>query len=418
MAHCIPLRVRARGCVARRSPWQAGTRDPRRDADLTLRVFLHEPSAMRGRPALSIERKDRSAVVHLQGDLIVPTARTVYGSLRALVKRRDVRHVTLDVAEAGRVDSSGIAIVSLIGKQLQRSGKKLELVSLSEAQRAALELVPEQAELPEATVAAGIFERVGEKVYVGIESAKQLVSLIGETVRQISAVVTRKKRLPAGALSEQISKMGADGVFIVGLLSFLLGTTTAFQAATQLQRFGAGVFVADMIGLSMVRELAPLMTAVILTGRTGAAIAAELGTMRVRSEVDALTAMGVNPVRFLVAPRIIAITFIVPALTLMGMFVGMVGGMLVATLTLDMPIVTFWSRMVERVDLLDFLHGLGKSVVFAWIIGIAGCHLGMRAGKDAGSVGSATTRTVVSAIFFIIVVDAIVATISTITRYG
>jgi phospholipid/cholesterol/gamma-HCH transport system permease protein len=212
--------------------------------------------------------------------------------------------------------------------------------------------------------------------------------------------------------------MGVDGVFIVGLLSFLLGTTTAFQGATQLQRFGAGVFVADMIGLSMVRELAPLMTAVILTGRTGAAIAAELGTMRVRSEVDALTAMGVNPVRFLVVPRLIAITFVVPALTLMAMFVGMFGGMLVATLTLDMPAVTFWQRMVERLDLLDFVHGLGKSLVFAWIIGLAGCHLGLRAGKDAGSVGSATTRTVVSSIFFIIIVDAIVATITTIARYG
>jgi phospholipid/cholesterol/gamma-HCH transport system permease protein len=173
-----------------------------------------------------------------------------------------------------------------------------------------------------------------------------------------------------------------------------------------------------MIGLSVVRELAPLMTAVVLTGRTGAAIAAELGTMRVRSEIDALSTMGINPVRFLIVPRLAAITFVVPALTLMAMFIGMAGGMFVATLTLDMPIVTFWERMADRVQMHDYLHGIGKSFVFAWIIGFAGSHLGMRAGGDASSVGAATTRTVVAGIFFIIFVDAIFATVSTMVKYS
>jgi phospholipid/cholesterol/gamma-HCH transport system permease protein len=173
-----------------------------------------------------------------------------------------------------------------------------------------------------------------------------------------------------------------------------------------------------MIGMSMVRELVPLMTAVIITGRTGAAIAAELGTMQVRSEIDALSTMGINPVRFLIVPRIVAITAIGPALTLIGIFVGILGGMLVATMTLDMPAVTFWARIVDRVRLLDFVHGLGKSVVFAWIIGFAGSHLGLRAGGDASSVGSATTKTVVTSVFFIILVDAVFATISTFVRHG
>jgi phospholipid/cholesterol/gamma-HCH transport system permease protein len=173
-----------------------------------------------------------------------------------------------------------------------------------------------------------------------------------------------------------------------------------------------------MIGLSVVRELAPLMTAIVLTGRTGAAIAAELGTMRVRSEIDALSTMGINPVRFLVVPRLAAITFVVPALTLMAMFIGMAGGMFVATLSLDMPITTFWQRMAERVQLHDYIHGIGKSFVFAWIIGFAGVHLGMRARGDASSVGAATTRTVVASIFFIILVDAIFATITTLVKYS
>ena len=366
----------------------------------------------------SVERSGRSALVRLQGDLIVSTSRRLYSELRHVCRRRAVRSVTLDFAKAGRIDSSGIAVVSLIAKQLARSGKTLELSALSDAHKAALDLMPKQepeAEVPEPP--PGAIEAFGGKMIEAGSGARALFALIAEIVRQSLAVVTRRKRLPAGALIHQIASMGVQGLFIVGLLSFLLGMTMAFQGAVQLQRFGAGVFVADMISVSMVREIAPLMTAVMITGRTGAAIAAELGTMRVRSEIDALSTMGINPVRFLIVPRVAAITFVGPALSLMGMFIGIGGGMLVAWGALDMPPQMFWQRITERVTALDFLHGVGKSLVFAWIIGITASHLGMRTGGDALSVGNATTRTVVVSILAIIIVDAIFATISTVLRY-
>lgn len=365
-----------------------------------------------------VERKGRSAVVRLHGDLIIPTARRLYGELRTVCRRRDVRSVTLDFSQAGRIDSSGIAVVSLVAKQLARSGKKLELAQLTDAHKAALDLMPKQepeVEVPEPP--PGALEAFGGAVIEAGGGARALLGLIAEIVRQSLAVLTRRKRLPAGALTHQIASMGVSGLFIVGLLSFLLGMTMAFQGAVQLQRFGAGVFVADMISVSMVREIAPLMTAVMITGRTGAAIAAELGTMRVRSEIDALSTMGINPVRFLIVPRIAAITLVGPALSLMGMFIGIAGGMLVAWGALDMPPIMFWQRITERVTALDFLHGVGKSLVFAWIIGITASHLGMRTGGDALSVGNATTRTVVVSILAIIIVDAIFATISTALRY-
>ncbi len=365
-----------------------------------------------------VERSGRSAVVRLQGDLIIATARRLYGELRTVCRRRDVRSVTLDFSKAGRIDSSGIAVVSLIAKQLTRGGKKLELAQLSDAHKAALDLMPKQepeAEIPQPP--PGALEALGGKVIEAGSGVRALIGLVAEIVRQSLAVVTRRKRLPAGALTHQIASMGVQGLFIVGLLSFLLGMTMAFQGAVQLQRFGAGVFVADMISVSMVREIAPLMTAVMITGRTGAAIAAELGTMRVRSEIDALSTMGINPVRFLIVPRVAAITFVGPALSLMGMFIGIGGGMLVAWGALDMPPQMFWQRITERVTALDFLHGVGKSLVFAWIIGITASHLGMRTGGDALSVGNATTRTVVVSILAIIIVDAIFATISTALRY-
>jgi len=369
--------------------------------------------------ATTIQRDGRSAVVHLRGDLVVPMVRGLYAKLRTVAKRHDVKTLVLDFSDAGRIDSSGVAVVALIGRQLAHHGKKLDLSRLQDQHREALSLAPASAAEPAAAVVqAGSLERFGERVLGFGAGVRAFGALVASTVRQLAAVVTRQKRIPAGALRHHLEVMGVDAIFIVALLSFLMGMTMAFQGAVQLQRFGAGVFVADMIGMSMVRELVPLMTAVIITGRTGAAIAAELGTMQVRSEIDALSTMGINPVRFLIVPRMVAITVIGPALTLFGIFVGILGGMLVAAVSLDMPAVTFWARVVERVTLLDFLHGLGKSLVFAWIIGLSGSHLGMRASGDASSVGNATTRTVVISVFFIILVDAMFATITTFARHG
>jgi phospholipid/cholesterol/gamma-HCH transport system permease protein len=367
--------------------------------------------------AVTVERQNRSAVVRVHGDVIVPIARELYVCLRQVARRRDVTKLVIDFGDAGRVDSSAVAAIELVKRQIERNGKQLQLDGLGERQRAAFELVPQASPPPPLLEEPGVLERVGDTLYDAGGAALDLARLAGDGARQVVAVAARRRRLPAGAVTEQIGRMGVDAVFIVALLALLLGLTTAFQGAVQLRRFGADVFIADMVGISMVRELAPLVTAIILTGRTGAAIAAELGTMKVGSELDALRAMGISPVRFLVVPRLIAITLVVPALTLMAMFVGIGGGMIVAASSLDLPPTAYWVRIVDRVDLSDYIHGLSKSFVFAWIIGLAGCHLGMNAGRDASSVGRATTRTVVASIFFIILVDAIFATVSTSVRF-
>ena len=368
-------------------------------------------------PVVSVEHEASTAVVHLKGDVVADVASLFYGRLRMECRRRDVGKLVIDFAEAGRLDSAGVAVLSMVGQQAARAGKELDLENLAPHHRAALALAPKEHVAPARIEHPGAVERLGSSVLGTADSARALVGLIAETLRQAVAVIARKRRLPEGAVLTQIATMGVDAFFIVSLLSFLIGMTVAFQASVQLQRFGASVYVADLVGLSVVRELAPLMTAVVLTGRTGAAIAAELGTMRVRSEIDALSTMGINPVRFLVLPRIASVTFTVPALTLMAMFIGMAGGLLVATTTLHVSAITFWHRMLSEVELEDYQHGLSKSFVFAWIIGFAGTHLGLRAHGDAASVGAATTRTVVASIFFIICVDAIFATVSTSLRY-
>jgi phospholipid/cholesterol/gamma-HCH transport system permease protein len=367
--------------------------------------------------ATSVERSGRTAVVRVRGDVVVPTARHLYGTLRHLCKRRDVHRVVVDLGEVGRIDSSGVAVLVLAKRTMHHAGKHLELDHLDQRHEAALELAPPRTTRPPAKDEGPTWlERIGERVLKIGDTARTLGRLVRETLVQGWRIATRRRRVPAGSITDHILTMGADAVFIVGLLSFLLGMTIAFQGSVQLQKFGAGVFVADMVGWSMVREFAPLITAIVLTGRTGAAIAAELGTMRVGSEIDALTTMGVSPIRFLVVPRMVALTFVQPALTLMAMFIGISGGLLVAALVLDLSPATFWSHIVYRVSLADFAQGLGKSLGFAWIIGFTACHLGLRASGDANSVGRATTRTVVVSIFLIVVLDALVATTITIAR--
>jgi phospholipid/cholesterol/gamma-HCH transport system permease protein len=365
----------------------------------------------------SVERSGRTALVRVRGDVAVPTARHLYGMLRGLCRRRDVHKVVIDFGEVGRLDSSGVAVVMLVRRVMEKSGKQLELAHLEEHHAAAFELAPDKRTAPpRSEPGPGWLERVGDRVLAVAGTVRELASLVRGTAEQGWRVITRRRHLPRGSFYDHVLSMGADAVFIVGLLAFLLGMTIAFQGAVQLQKFGAGVFVADMVAWSMVREFAPLITAIVLTGRTGAAIAAELGAMRVGSEVDALITMGVSPTRFLVVPRILALTVVQPALTLMAMFIGIAGGMFVAKLVLDLSPAVFWAHMTERVELADFAQGLGKSLAFAQIIGFTACHLGLRASGDANSVGRATTRTVVVSIFMIIVVDAVFATIITLAR--
>jgi phospholipid/cholesterol/gamma-HCH transport system permease protein len=360
------------------------------------------------------ERRDTTAVIHPDGDVDLAVAPSVFGELRAAARRAEVDRVVVELPATAALGLAGVATLAVGSRLVTVRGKQLSIIA-TDRQRAALALAEVRAatavEAPPEQPARAM-ERVGDRVLASTSSTRALIRLVGRAAQQALAVAFHRRRIPEGSIAVQLELMGVDAIPIIGLLMFLLGMTTAFQGAIQLQRFGATPFVADLIGLSMVRELAPLMTAIILTGRTGAAIAAELGTMRVRSELDALSAMGIDPVRFLVVPRIAALTIVQPALTLIATFIGIAGGMLVGTLVLDLNVIAFWNRIGATVVGSDFGQSIAKSVVFAWIIGLTGCHLGMRTTADAGGVGRATTRTVVASIFAIIVVDATFATLT------
>lgn len=363
-------------------------------------------------PASAIERRGRTALVRLRGDLVVATAASLDALLRTLAVPGKLDMIRLDFAAVGRVDSSAYAVIALARRRVA-----IAFDHLPDRVRALFEGLATAAPPAPPPPRAPWLEALGARMLDTWAGALALTRLVAGTLRTCLALPIRRARLPAGAITEQVVLMGADAVAIVGLLALLLGMSIAFQGAYQLRQFGAGAFVADLVSVSMIREFAPLVTAIIVTGRTGASIAAELGTMQVNSEIDALEAMGIDPTRYLVAPRIVALTIVQPFLTIMAMLVGIIGGMVVAHAVLHMSPIAYWMRTINRVDLTDVARGLAKSIGYAWIIGFSGAHLGLLARRDASGVGLAATRAVVAAVFFIIMFDAAFEAIATV-RFG
>jgi phospholipid/cholesterol/gamma-HCH transport system permease protein len=203
-----------------------------------------------------------------------------------------------------------------------------------------------------------------------------------------------------------MAAMGSQALGVVGLMAFLIGGVMALQGAAQLRQFGANIFIADLVGVSLTRELGPLITAIMVAGRSGSAVAAEIGTMVITEEVDALKTMGLNPTRFLIVPKAMAISVVQPLLTMYADIIAVFGGFLVAVFYLGIGPEAFWNRLHEALYLKDIITGLVKSFVFANIIVSIGALCGLRTGGGADAVGRSTTMSVVAGIFTVIVADA------------
>lgn len=248
--------------------------------------------------------------------------------------------------------------------------------------------------------------RLGEWTHRALDVLHEHMRFYGECVQALVRVVVRPAAFRWADAIEQMRRCGAAALPIVGLISALVGVIMAFVAALQLRQFGADIFVADLVGLAVFREMGPMMAAIVLTGRTGAAFAAELGNMVLGEEVDALETFGVRPVDFLVAPRLLALVLMMPLLAIYADFLGVVGGAIVAQSVLDIVPAAYFAEMRTAVSLTDIGTGLIKSVIFGWIVAYSGCFRGMRAGRSSVAVGEATTGAVVMGILFIIIADA------------
>lgn len=239
----------------------------------------------------------------------------------------------------------------------------------------------------------------------------ETMEFVGECTLSIMRFCLGKARFRWRDLWVTVQETGASALPIVALINFLVGVILAFVGAVQLQKFGADVYVADLVGLAMVREMGAIMTGIIMCGRTGAAFAASLGSMKVSEEIDALKTLGLSPMDFLVLPRLLALCFMMPMLVLFADFIGILGGMIIGTSMLDVTVQQFINRCIAAIDIPNFSTGLIKSVVIGIIVAGAGCLRGMQCGSSSAAVGLATTSAVVTGITLIILADAIFAVI-------
>ena len=240
---------------------------------------------------------------------------------------------------------------------------------------------------------------------------RQMTAFLGSVVLAFGYTIAHPRSLRGEDTILYLQKTGVDAIPIVALISFLLGLIIAFMSSLQLQQFGAGVYVASLVGLAMVSELGPIMTAIVVAGRSGSAYAAEIGTMQISEEVDALLVMGFAPTRFLVIPRMIASVIAVPILTLISDVCGILGGLFIGVSLLNLTIGTYISQTLWILTLFDLLWGALKSMVFAVLISWVGCMRGFQSRGGASSVGNAATSAVVTSIFLIVLFDSIFAVI-------
>ncbi|MCB9528274.1 MAG: MlaE family lipid ABC transporter permease subunit [bacterium] len=343
-------------------------------------------------------------VLRLQGDV----RRDVVGELAELLRRRAPASgatLTLDLSAVDAMDSATVAALVHAWRRARDAGGALVIDPLSDEARRALgmfRLGPDPEPEPKAP---GGFEALGGALLGGGDGIRAFLQLAADATFAVVGSFKNPRRMRWGAIAEQSIDIGSRALGIVGLITFLVGLTLAFQAAHQLQQFGAAIFVADMTSLSMVREMGPLMVAILVSGRSGSSLAAEIATMKVSEEVDALTVMGLEPTDFLAVPRLLAITLMVPLLTVLADVLGMLGGFLVGVVYLDVAWNAFLAKMIGALEPFDLVSGLIKSLVFGYGIGLIGLFYGFRVHGGASEVGRTTTASVVASIFFIIVAN-------------
>ena len=312
----------------------------------------------------------------------------------------------IDASQLVKIDSAGVAFLDKLMEMFAANSP--QIVNLNSEIKQSFQTfssldVKKQLKAKQ----ENIFIKVGENLFAWLESSKEACYLIADIFYWSFVGVLNKKGQRKGSVTQQGLLIGVDALPIILLLSFILGLILALQAAAQLRQFGANIFVADLMAISMVTEMGPILTAIILAGRSGSAIASEIATMKVTEEIDALTMMAINPIRYVVVPKFHAITLVIPLLVTASTIIGIFGGLIIAVTYLDLSAVVFFNRIFEVLSLRDALIGLGKSYFFAWVIVIIGSYYGFNVQGGAEGVGKVTTQSVVAAIFWVIILDAL-----------
>lgn len=344
------------------------------------------------------------------GRLSFAEATPLWEELRASLKRYKRRErLDLDMQNVSWLDGGAMALLAHFRGELYRRGGRAEFVGASEPVQEIIRIYrgDQAVQRRKKRTPRSMVEEIGEAAQGLAQEAQLTLAFLGQTLVGLWAVVKAPKTANWRDLAPTCERSGADAVPIVLLINFLVGLVMAFQASNQLKRFGAEILVADLIGISVTRELGPLMTAIVVTGRSGAAFAAELGSMKVNEEVDALRTMGLGTTRYLVFPRLFALVLVMPLLSVLADLMGILGGLVVAITNLQLAPVAYIHECEKAVKLWDVGSGLIKAVLFGMTIAGIACQQGLATEGGAEGVGRRTTGAVVTTLFILIMIDAV-----------
>ena len=350
-------------------------------------------------------------VITLAGRWNIDAADRLDRSLGA-VAPGPARGVWIDVGGVETLDTAGAWVVHRTLKRLRGEGYAVELKHNRPELAVLLDLVaandrPVECRPPREPPVRAVVAHVGSATLEIIAEARRLTAFLGLTTITLLRGLAMPWRIRWTALVNHMEQAGLNAVPIVGLISFLVGAVLAYQGADQLRRFGAEIFVVNLIGISMLREIAILLTAIIVAGRSGSAFTAAIGSMKVREEIDAMRILGLDPMEILVLPRVLALVVTLPLLAFFADIMGLLGGALMAWAALGIGPGQFLERLGDAIPMWSFWVGLIKAPVFAFLIAIVGCYEGFQVEGSAESVGRLTTQAVVEAIFLVIIVDAV-----------
>ncbi len=354
----------------------------------------------------TVQLRGASAQVALAGDWMLGTTRAgAADAVRAVQALPAGAIMSFDTRALGTWDSALIAFLLQLDDAARAQGRALQPDGLPDGARRLLALataVPERVEARRQAAALPALDRLGTGMLGAGSAAGSFIEFVGETARALGRLVFGRAQVRGRDLGLALQQAGIDALPVVSLVNFLMGLILGFVGAAQLKRFGATIFVADLVGIGIVRDLAALMTAVVMSGRSGAAYAAALGTMQTNQEIDALQVAGIAPIDALVLPRVLALTIMTPLLTLYGEALGLTGGAVVSAGMFDISFRQFFTQAREAVPLKFLTGGLVKALVYGALVALAGCWHGMRSGRSAEAVGRATTSAVVLSIVLIV----------------
>ncbi len=331
------------------------------------------------------------------------------------LKQHRPGEILIDTNGLGRWDDALVNYLMRLREACEGQGLKLDTSGLPEGARRLVDLalaVPERSGASRSAERPSFFETVGRSVLTQLKDAREVITFLGEVTLMFGRLFKGRAIYQRRDLWLTIEECGANALPIVTIISLLVGMILGFVGAVQLEQFGAGIFVADLVGIAMLREMAPIMTGIVIAGRTGAAFAAQIGTMQGNEEIDSLVTLGVPPVDFLVLPRMLALILMMPLLTIYADVIGIVGGWLVGASVLDITTVAYFEETRSAISLTDFFLGVFKGAVFGGVVAVAGCLRGLQCGRSAASVGIAATSAVVTGIVYIIALDGIFAVLT------